>query len=388
MRRMSRALFVFLVTLVLWSMAAVDTAALEIWRNQTRYEIDVPLPNGASFKKAGVDRKASIRGVDINLRLIQDTYPNCGKLVAERESAGWERNYSSLPGNRKVSARECSTQIYGPTRITIKSHYIWLDMCQCFAAIHFAYPDGLDDTFEEISPPILAALRNPTRAPRKGKPLTGYELDPDWLEAFAIFRKRGFPAALVYNILGDTAHIALGARGLGDRYAEELARLYGTSAKEVKDGDAASASWFFDLETGFAIHSASPQQIASKLSSCYRKRDYWTACKLNYHQEKGCRMTASWKKVCGAYMKPGMSTMIGDLCFWEPRGDLPMLGGGDTREKTVALPSGKKAKAPSRKKVAARSEVPYCEDDGYAGWRPYLRELRDRGDGVPAGLKL
>ncbi|MDP2732090.1 MAG: hypothetical protein Q8O63_03105 [Hoeflea sp.] len=392
MLKLPRALLFLVLSITFWSVTGAESWALEIWRNQTRYEIDIPLPRGARFKKAGVDRKVSISGIDISMRLIQDTYSNCAKLALEREMSWSKRHYTSLPGNRIVTKRECGTSLYhGRTKTSILTRYIWLDMCQCYSAIHFAYPEALRSRLDEITAPILAALRNPSKAPRQGKPLTGYELDEDWLEAFAIFKKRGFPVALVYNILGDTAHIALGPEDLKQRYAEQLASLYGTSVKQVKDGDAASASWFYDLETGFAIGNARPQEIASKMSSCYRNLEYWKFCKLNFHQEKGCRMSASWKKVCGAYGKEGMSPMIGDLCFWEPRGDLPMLGGGDTREKTVALPSGKtgKAKAPAKKTaVVAPSQIPYCEDDGYGGWRNYLKYLRDQGDGIPSGLKL
>ncbi|OCW57551.1 hypothetical protein [Hoeflea olei] len=393
MRILSRLMVLGLVAIVAWLAGGGRGAALELERNGTRYEIALPLPKGTKISRSGVDRRFSVNGIGVSMRLIQDSYSECGKLTSERESNGFKRNHTSLPFTAVITPRECSTQLYSPERVTTKTHYVWLDMCQCYAAIHFSYADGERKRFEQVSPPILAALRKPSSAGSKGKAPTGLELDSDWLEAFRIFKKRGFPAALVYNILGDTAHIALGAAGLSDRYAEELARLYGTSVKDVKDGKAASASWFYDLETGFAIGSASPQQIASNLSSCYRNYDYWRACKLNYHQEQGCRLTKAWKTVCGAYMKEGMSQMIGDLCFWEPRGDLPMLAGADTREKSVMLPGGKKvAKAPGKKKKkvkqAAASNVPYCADDGPGGWRDYLTYLRDKGEGVPAGLGL
>ncbi|KJS12287.1 MAG: hypothetical protein VR78_11930 [Hoeflea sp. BRH_c9] len=362
--------------------------ALELSRNGTRYQVDVPLPGGARFQSSGVDRKAKVNGVTINLRMIQDTYPDCKALVYERRVRVGKKGYDSDDESAVLTKRECQLhQWNSDTNEHIISHYIWMDICACYAAVHFSYPLKLMDRHEKVSAPINLALRRASSS-KAQKTVRKDGFDEDWIEAIGIFKKRGFSASQVHALLQDSAHISLGPRDLLDRYATLLAKMYGTSVNKVKNGPAAGPLWAYDMETGYPLHAASPQEFARNLSTCYQADKYWKSCKLNFHQELGCRMTKSWQIICRAYLDPGTDGMIGDLCFWEPRGDLPVLvGGGYKNEKSVMLPGAKPAGKTAKKKVA-QSKVPYCKDEGPHSWRDFMRSSRRNGKTIPSGLKF
>lgn len=194
----------------------------------------------------------------------------------------------------------------------------------------------------------------------------------------------------MFALLIDSAHISLGPRDLRDRYAQLLAKTYGTSLNNVKNGPSPTATWGYDVETGYPLHAASPQDFARNLSTCYQNEKFWKSCKLNFHQEQGCRMTKNWRIACRAYGDTGTDPAIGDLCFWEPRGDLPMLVGGGN-EKTVMLPdanAGKKTKTTKTTKKKAQSDVAYCPDEGISSWRDFMHDSKQQGFTVPTGLKF
>ena len=370
-----------------------QSQALELTRNGTRYQVDVPLPGGARFQASGVDRKARVNGISINLRLIQDSYPNCEALIDERRVSAGKKGYDADDESAVRTKREC--QLYQRSRDgdeQIVSHYVWMEICGCYAAVHFSYPYRLHNRLEKVSAPVLLALRRGSSA-KASESVRTDGLDEDWIEAIAIFKKRGFSASMVHALLADSAHISLGQSGLMERYTRLLAKTYGTSVKKVMNGPAPTAVWAYDVETGYQLHAAGPQDFARNLSTCYQTEKFWKSCKLNFHQEQGCRMTKSWKIACRAYGDAGTDPAIGDLCFWEPRGDLPVLvGGGYKNEKSVMLPGAKKTakatKTKSSKKKAARSDVAYCPDEGIASWRDFMRNSVAQGFSVPSGLKL
>lgn len=138
----------------------VETRAVELTRNGTRYHVDVPLPGGARFHSAGVDRKAQVNGVTVNLRLIQDSYADCDALVQERRVSMAKRGYASDDESAVLTKRECQLhQWSNETDEHIISHYIWMDICMCYAAVHISYPYRLEDRYETVSGPITLALR-------------------------------------------------------------------------------------------------------------------------------------------------------------------------------------------------------------------------------------
>lgn len=145
---------------VAWTIAfIVDAHALEIWRNQQRYDIEVRLPKGASFQHQGVDRTFSSNGISGNLRLIQDNYENCTQLIDERRVNRAKDGFTAV-SDRKASRRDCAITIANPaTGQMMSSNYIWLDICKCFAAVHFTYAKKAAGALGKVSSPILASLR-------------------------------------------------------------------------------------------------------------------------------------------------------------------------------------------------------------------------------------
>ncbi|MCC2613903.1 hypothetical protein ABK249_28275 [Neorhizobium sp. Rsf11] len=359
-----------------WTTLTGDGLAVELERNGKVYDIFTPLPDGATFTGKGIDRKAHVKGVDISMRLIQDDFADCNQLVSERDSAWYHRGYISdaIKGGSK---KECMLSLGnngGGDYSFIDSRYIWLDMCDCYVAYHLAVKQGAED-IPDLTPLRLALRYSPDKPIPLERLNVDLEINKDWVEAFQIFKERGFRAELVFKILDDSVDILVGSRQLSDRYAEIIADLYGVSVSALKARDVATPDWGFDVETGYPLYKASPQDFASHVSTCYQNGKYWRDCQVNFHQEMGCRMTEGWKYAC-TYEGQGQDgqsyAKFGDLCWWEPRGDLPMLVGvGDSMEKTVQLPT---------QKLAAKQDVEYCNDKD---WRETLQR-----DGTPIPARL
>jgi hypothetical protein len=357
---------------VAWTIAfIVDAHALEIWRNQQRYDIEVRLPKGASFQHQGVDRTFSSNGISGNLRLIQDNYENCTQLIDERRVNRAKDGFTAV-SDRKASRRDCAITIANPaTGQMMSSNYIWLDICKCFAAVHFTYAKKAAGALGKVSSPILASLRAGASERKEhdlkvaGGPsvTTKGEIEKPAVknssavaEAIAILKQRGFPAPRVAQFVPHTYH------GLVDI---AFGQPKGTAQKQeftVGVGD-----YEYDLETGTAIGAMSIKEFARNVSSCYRHDQYWKHCKLNYHQEMGCRMTKNWQRVCRTYKPSEEDWRIGDLCFWEPKGDIPMLPAKANAEKTVQLPKVAEVKpgAIGKKKQQKKASLPrrpYCDE--------------------------
>lgn len=147
--------------MIVWAlvMAAAPAQALEIYRNGVRYDIAARLPSGASFRVDGVDRKFELGGVDGNLRLIQDDYAECGRLIDERQT-NWAK-YGFLESfDHYKSANECSITIHDPAgKETVASFYIRIDACNCFSALHFRFLDRDLKDFEDNAPFVVASVR-------------------------------------------------------------------------------------------------------------------------------------------------------------------------------------------------------------------------------------
>ncbi|MCC2613910.1 hypothetical protein ABK249_28240 [Neorhizobium sp. Rsf11] len=252
-------------------LAACDgVSAVELFRNGAKYEFDVPLPGGAKFQSAGVDRNATIRGIGINLHLIQDRYPDCKTLVRERMVGVAGRRYRYDDESAVLTKGECRIKQWNNENVHITSHCIWVEICGCYAIVHFTYPYELEDRYQKISAAVALALRRASSAGAQ-KTFRRDGLDEDWLAAIRVLKKRGFSASQAHAFLQDSAHIEVGPRGLLDRYAKLLADLYGTSVKSVQNGPAVTATWAYDVQTGYPLHVASPVESQGTLRLAIRE---------------------------------------------------------------------------------------------------------------------
>ncbi|MCB1485795.1 MAG: hypothetical protein KDJ17_12985 [Hyphomicrobiaceae bacterium] len=137
-----------------------QSAVLDLGRNTHRYEVQVMLPGDAGFTNRGVDRQFAVGGVTGNLRLIQDHYDGCARLVDERRQNHLKHGYN-LASGREVTDKECSIHLTDESRdITTSSFYVWLDICSCYSAVHFTYPTDRDDEFHAVSSVVLRSLRS------------------------------------------------------------------------------------------------------------------------------------------------------------------------------------------------------------------------------------
>lgn len=151
-------LFYALVALLV-CMLPTQSWSLEIYRNSTRYNLNISLPDGAAFHNDGVDRKFNIDGVEGNLRLIQDHYSHCLSLVEER-ARNW-RKYGYSEASRDLGGKDCSIGMTNDAQgRRVSSFYVWLEICRCYAALHFSYDADDRPDFLRIYQPILTALRS------------------------------------------------------------------------------------------------------------------------------------------------------------------------------------------------------------------------------------
>ncbi len=349
--------------------ATSQAQALEIWRNQTRYDIPVSTPKGTSFQASGVDRRLNARGIEVNLRLIQDDYSTCSGLTRER-AANWAKNGYAPAGKGANSRRECSiTLVNAAQRKSVTSHYVLVDACKCYAAVHFTYASSASGQLAGVSGPILSSLRrggggaapqaearsvradNPAGSASGGK--ASARIGATWTETFNIYKRRGFPPSIALRFYIDHE----GGASKDELARQALAEIYGVSASTISESKASAGDWAYDVETGRLMVRMSPQQFARNISRCYAQKEYWRSCKLNYHMEMGCRMTPKWKTVCRGYKPSGnQGAYIGDLCFWEPRGDLPILAAGAKSEPTVQLPNQNQQVAKAEPQSKPRSQ--------------------------------
>lgn len=122
------------LTALLFGACYSGAQALDMYRNSTRYEIDVKTPDGLKFHEAGVDRVFSADGIDVNLRLIQDRYDTCADLIEERQGNRRKDGYT-VASDRSLSQLACSVTLKNPfDGQMMTSHYLWIDVCSCFAA--------------------------------------------------------------------------------------------------------------------------------------------------------------------------------------------------------------------------------------------------------------
>lgn len=372
-----------LFMLVFASLLSLETAdALQLTRNGKTFAFDVELPHGLTFKNKGVDRILTYRGVEISVRLIQDGYADCGQLVSERESRMWERAGYVPDAGTVISKRECRIYLHGEGGGT-DSTYTYLEVCKCYAAMHVSYPNGADfnNAANLVSALAKALASRPEIAPNAS---VAEMIDPDWKEAFGIFRKRNLSAQLAYDIYSQSVTSALQTERESKAVLAYLAGQFGVSEKRVQSDFSGGIDWIFDVESGVELNGMSPQDIARSISSCYSRGHPSQHCKLNYHQELGCLMTPKWVRLCSApYSRNVQGTT--DLCWGEPRGDMPMLPVvSENAERSVELPKASKGgqvKIAKLAKKPTKVAVPFCDDNI---WRSFYAE---RGNaGIPSGL--
>jgi hypothetical protein len=151
----------FLVVALQWlfwggTHALADT--FEVYRNSKPFLLKVTLPGTAEFSADGIDRKAYLDGIDINLRLIQDTYSSCATLVRERISNRAKDGYKHVSSDT-TNSRDCSLLLKNSDGNMVSSFYVWLKRCQCFSAMHFSYDQPSRQRYLEVSQGILDSLR-------------------------------------------------------------------------------------------------------------------------------------------------------------------------------------------------------------------------------------
>lgn len=133
--------------------------AVELTRNGTAYEVIVNLPEGGGFTAAGIDRQFAIQGVRGNLRMIQDSYAECATLVAERIENKAAEGFLAR-SDETSSPTECAVTLTDEVLgISASSFYLRLDLCGCFAAMHFTYAKANEDAYRGIAETITASLR-------------------------------------------------------------------------------------------------------------------------------------------------------------------------------------------------------------------------------------
>ncbi|KGF67508.1 hypothetical protein LL06_21935 [Hoeflea sp. BAL378] len=356
--------------------------ALELTRNGKTFGFDAKLPKGVKIRNKGVDRLLAYKGVEISVRLIQDHYADCGQLVREREDRMSRNGGYVADAGTVVSQKECRISLYGAGG-AIDSTYTFLDACKCYAAMHVTYPDGVEiGTAATLVSALARALASRPEIPSNAA--VAETIDKDWKEAFDIFRKRKLTAQLAYGIYVQSATFALQTEREGKAVLTYLAGRFGIPEAKIRNEYAAGIDWFFDVETGKPLYGLSPQEIARTISSCYAKGHPGQHCKLAYHQEMGCRMTRKWATLCSTSLRQGFGG-VADLCWGEPRGDMPMLPVvKDSAERSVQLPNSGKGTQVETAKVAKKpveEAIPYCDDND---WRSFYAERGNRG--IPQGL--
>ncbi|MCC2613909.1 hypothetical protein ABK249_28245 [Neorhizobium sp. Rsf11] len=372
------------VAVLVGSLLATQNAqAIDLWRNQKRYDIDIPPPSGIPFARQGVDRLFTIAGLgnlpDISgtLRLIQDEMTECGTLIEGRKRNYLRQGYTQVYENL-ILPRQCVISLGSREHDNMmSSYYYWLEMCRCYAAVHFRYKAVSGGYFEASRDHVLGPLETAARASTsKGRLDGSAALDADWMAAIRILRDRGFSPRMALTI--QTSFFGYShANGISDprmpRRAgvDYIAHIWGAKKKSGtrwafeetgNDETIGQPDLAFDMENGFDFwgKSVKPQDVARSISDCYKKVDYARKCKMTYHSRMGCMMTEKWKRFCRKTVTDKDFRQYGDLCLWTPKGDLPMAPMTTAAEKTVTLPSAEKAK--SQAMIVKLRKAPACDD--------------------------
>jgi hypothetical protein len=148
-----------LLVLAVALLLAGQAYGLEIYRNGKAYDIAIDLPFGETFANDSIDRKFNIKGVEGNLRLIQDEYSSCTSLVSERQSNKLDEGFSEVL-SAKNGSRDCAVKLRNPqTGVTVSSFYIYLNSCKCFAALQLAHDDATESMRNRVVQNLLDQLR-------------------------------------------------------------------------------------------------------------------------------------------------------------------------------------------------------------------------------------
>lgn len=393
-----RKFFPRLATAALFLLVATvfQAQAIDIWRNQTRYDIE--FGGVGPITKRGVDRLFTLKGgIQGNLRLIQDNYSECGSLVEERRRNYTKEGFSDTVES-KVSQRACQITLRSPNQGRfMSSHYIWLDACRCYAGLHFRYDASMAKRFKTLAAVPIAQLSGggqteQAEQPQKSEGRDRFaNLDPNAREAIRILHRRGFTPEMAYslstNFYGWTIFAGINKPPVPFSdgkvtMTDYIAHVYGVTetirtTRKYRFADVSHdrlpvPDYAYDVENGYDFWNRKtlPQQMAKNVSNCYRTMDYRTKCKLTYHSQMGCRMTSNWRRFCRKASTDPSFKEYEELCFWSPKGDLPIDPGSiASAEKSVMLPTATAGETKRRKKKAVVSR-PSCDDSmlrAYAG---------------------
>lgn len=203
-----------LLAIVLACLWAGQGRAVEMQRNGVTYDLSIALPSGAKLGRVGNDRKFTLGGVEATFRLVQDSYGTCLKLVEERKAARKRDGFKEV--NREIAEKECSIGMMDGER-RVSSFYTWVERCQCYAAVHFAYASENRAKFLSIYKPVLASLKdNKAVEPTEPPPAAAVEADtptPPVVEAATAPPPQANPNSLKMTFRnGDTTDMAINFR--------------------------------------------------------------------------------------------------------------------------------------------------------------------------------
>ncbi|NNE23428.1 MAG: hypothetical protein HKN11_12545 [Rhizobiales bacterium] len=205
-------------------------------------------------------------------------------------------------------------------------------------------------------------------APKNTKKLS------EWERAAAVLKKRGFSAKQAFAVLKsfgcgyystECRVEAFGEHNLNNLPLIVAAR-YSLSRKTADDSqywnsDISRGDIVYDVQSGAYLGGMRPSRAARSISRCYKSKKFFKSCKLRYHQKDGCRLTKKWVKLC---RKGTNDPVSGELCYWDIKGDLPVLPSAKATKSRIALNDAKRqtkvAAVVPKKKKAKLPKWPYC----------------------------
>lgn len=320
-------------------------AALEIYRNGTPYQVNIDLPYGADFVSSKVDRKFEVKGIQGNLRLIQDEYASCGPLIEERVVNKAKEGFGEIV-NTRTSVKDCAVKLFNPgTQQTTSSNYIYLETCRCFVSLQLTS----DAKSEPLRKKIIQGLLDQLRA--NNKPDGLWSADKEQQEYLTCDQKRAKGITVSeneYDMCGSgTKKKTATAKAAGDTQEGLKQKLRRMLEERDRENEQTLESQRGALQAGQDVINAADKQKWERWAAEWRKlenQSFVQIINLDAHnvnlvfhsQVKSRRWNGNRLSQGGEYRSRLNCTKGEKICMgaWRTNGDNTTWGVGPNNKKS------------------------------------------------------
>ncbi|MCO6187484.1 hypothetical protein [Rhizobium sp. L1K21] len=161
-RALFRAVRLIFVVFISWLASATVGLALDLQRQGQTIAVPLTLPDGMEISGNAIDKTLALGNLRVALRLLQDPTSDCQPLVEarfkSREKDGFRFRLTGGPSNWE---KDCRLAVRNHEKgEDINSRYLYLEPCDCYAALHAYYPTAERTKAVTWLAPILTSLED------------------------------------------------------------------------------------------------------------------------------------------------------------------------------------------------------------------------------------